>query len=406
MTTFNISLRHFLVGLFFLLGITVHEPLYSDESKISERTHKRLRVIHRLMSENKYVEALSRLDSLSSHVSKRKYDNAYVQQTYGYLYSSMNKVDAAISSFNKSLSTGGLSNSLSNNIKINIVQLYNYKEDNLSAAIYFKQWLSSENNPSASGLALGGMVYSALNNSDLAVKYLMRAINNSKKPQESWYQTLVSVYFDDKNYKLALNLLKKLLEINPLKKSYWVQLSSVYQNIDKQDMALSTYRLAYLNKLFTEEVELMHLARLYMAEDLPFSAASIIKESINNKIISPSVNNMNLLYQAYVESNELDLAIKSLTISYGISGDINTKVEIAQLFMGLDKWSDAKKILDEVLKVSAIEDDSNAYFLAGITNYELKNYSEALRLFKISATNSTQRLDSEQWIAYIKELII
>ena len=91
-----------LVGL--LLVVLSSRFVLADSALLSEQTYKRLSAIHELMGEEKYEEALSKLDALAPTVSKRKYENAVVQQTYGYVYVARDEPRKAIAAFRECLS--------------------------------------------------------------------------------------------------------------------------------------------------------------------------------------------------------------------------------------------------------------------------------------------------------------
>ena len=374
---------------------------YAFEKGVSERTDKRLTIIHRLMAEQEYDEASSRLDSLAAHVIKRKHDNAYVQQTYGYLYISLNKFEEAINAFKKSIASNVMPSQVQNAMRLSLVKLYANENQFEQAAALFEQWYQSIKSPSAVGLALGGGVYSELAKYDEAIKYLKRAIKQSKNPREYWYQLLISLYLKKKYYQQAENILKTLVHLKPRNKDYWIQLSRIYQVINKQGMALSTYYLAYENGLITSESDIIHLARLFMAEDLPYKAASVLKNSIANNVFDPSINAHELLYRAYVRANDFESAIVTLEKSYLLFGTVSTKIKLGHLYMEIEKWEQAKNSFTEAIKLEGDNSTGKAYFLAGISSYELKLYAEAVSLFQHAAKSFDYRDKAMQWIKYI-----
>ena len=92
--------------LIVLLTLAIARAAWADSALLSEFTYKRLSVIQELMGEQKYGDALKRLDALAKAVSSRKYEKAVVLQTYGYLYVSTDKPRKAIDAFSQSLEMG------------------------------------------------------------------------------------------------------------------------------------------------------------------------------------------------------------------------------------------------------------------------------------------------------------
>ena len=70
---------------------------------LSELTYKRLSKIHELMGEEKYSDALQRLDKLQDSVKRNDYEHAMVLQTYGYIWAQRGNYSKAASYFRKAI---------------------------------------------------------------------------------------------------------------------------------------------------------------------------------------------------------------------------------------------------------------------------------------------------------------
>ncbi len=55
-----------------------------------------------------------------------------------------------------------------------------------------------------------------------------KAVELAEKPQESWIQLVLALHLQEENWAEAVPLLVRLINLYPEKKTYWVQLSSVY----------------------------------------------------------------------------------------------------------------------------------------------------------------------------------
>ena len=124
--------------------IQVQKSVAVGNLTLSERTHKRLSVIHRLIDQQKHKDALKRLDALRSSIENRDYELALVLQTYGYVYAANDQVHQAIGSFEKCLALKAMPELVEHAIRMNLAQLYMGLEKYSLAVKYFEQWLTKE----------------------------------------------------------------------------------------------------------------------------------------------------------------------------------------------------------------------------------------------------------------------
>ena len=87
-----------------------------------------------------------------------------------------------------------------------------------------------------------------------------------KKPRESWLNLLMSVHFELNQLRSVLEVCKRLVEIYP-KRSYWLQLSSVYNELGDTRRALASLELAYAQGFVTRSNELISLVSLYLDQN-------------------------------------------------------------------------------------------------------------------------------------------
>ena len=385
------------------LGAMVQQSARADSALLSERTYKRLSVIHELMGEEKYGEALKRLDSLAKTVGSRKYENAVVLQTYGYLYVSTDKPRKAIDAFNQSLQSQAMPETAEQNVRLNLTQLHMGLGENRKAVGLYETWIKLEKTPSPGGYALGGTLYAATKNYTLAARYLKSAIAASKKPREGWYRLLLAVYYEEEKYSQAAALLEDMVARFPLKKEYWQQLSAVYSTLGNDSKSLATLQLAYLNGLLTEENELMNLARFYMYMEMPYKAVLLIENAMQNNVMQVNKESLEVLYQACIRANEHEKAISVMYRLSDITGDGNVLVEIAQLKAGMGHWSEANQTITEAIGKEGLDNPGRAYLIQGITFYELNERGKAAESFKLAQKDSETKKEAGQWLVFLEE---
>jgi len=228
----------------------------SAQFSISERTYKKLDKVEKLMEQKDFKEARQALEALESSSTGRKYELTLIYQALGYLYYESSDYPKAIDYFEKSLALNTAPAPVLQNIRLNLIQIYAIANNFSKAIQQFETWLQKESSPSGDELALGGSLYAHTREYDKAISYLTRAISSTKSPKESWYRTLLSIHYDQKNYQAAATLLEKLAATYPANRQYWIQLFSAYYLLNNYQKALSVLELAYLNNLLEDSEEI------------------------------------------------------------------------------------------------------------------------------------------------------
>jgi tetratricopeptide (TPR) repeat protein len=374
----------------------------ADSALLSERTYKRLSVIHELMGEEKYGEALKRLNELAKKVSSRKYESAVVMQTYGYLYVSTDKPRKAIDAFNQSLKSQAMPEPAEQNVRLNLTQLYMSVGENLKAVSIYEAWIKLEKTPSSAGYALGGTLYAAVKNYALAAKHLKSAITVSKKPREDWYRLLLAIYYEDKKYSQAAPLLKEMINYFPGKKEYWKQLSAIHSMLGNDRESLAVLHLAYLNGLLSEEKELVNLARFNMYMEMPYKAVKLIEDSMKKETMEANRENLEILYQAHIDAKSLDEAVAVLYRISDLSQDGSILVKIAYLQAEMGHWGEANRTVTKAIGKGRLDDAGRAYLIQGITFYELNEPEKAVESFNRALHESKAESAAQQWLAFLQ----
>jgi tetratricopeptide (TPR) repeat protein len=397
----RIIITLFMCIVLVVLGLFVSGQTYASGYLVSEHTYKRLEVIHTLMGENKYVEAKQRLDQLQQSTRNNRYESALVLQTYAYLYAAKDDYKNAITALEKCLALDAMPDAQIHKIRLNLIQLYVGTENYAKAVESFEKYLTEVKNPPAYSHGLGGIAYAQINNYSKAIKHLKIAIANSEKPEESWFQMLLSIYYEHKDYAAAADVLEDLIVLYPDKKEYWKQLSGVRYQLHDDDKALSVLQLAYLKGLLQEENELINLAKFYAFQGMPYKGALVIETGINYKIIKPENNILQLLAECYLRANELGKAIMALTKAAEASNDANLYIKLAHLHYETEDWPATTETIKKALEIGKVENLGTVYLLQGIAFYEQGKFEQAITALDNAKKYQNTSSTAEQWLAYV-----
>lgn len=395
--SFLINFSRGFVGLFLILFVI---PNLAFGNLLSERTHKRLGQIHKLMERSDYSGALEQLDKLMLKSGGRTYDLAIIQQTYGFVYESMGQPVKAVRAFKSSLESGELPPAVAQGIRMNLASLYLGLNKNKQALDIFKEWHDIQKKPSAEALIFGGSLYAENEEYIQAISLINRAINLSRTPKDSWLRRAAAIYIKMGDYTKASKVLSTLVSNNPENVSHWKQLAASYYYSGNEEKALSVMLLAFEKSLFKTEKEILDLARLAASQNIPLTASEVLERGINDGIVPRNRESLILLGNIYIQAREYDRGIESLTTAADISNDSKLYLRVANLYTDLQQWDSVLKVLGEHLPDEP-QLKSRGLLLKGIAFYENGRMDESRKAFRQASFHKETSKLASTWLEYI-----
>ncbi|MBW2288338.1 MAG: tetratricopeptide repeat protein [Deltaproteobacteria bacterium] len=367
-----------------------------------EWAYKKLNAALEAMDEERYADALDVLNDMTKRKSLSKFEKASMYQTFAFVYSSQGKYKQAIPYFEKCLAQDSMPEAAARQTEYNLGQLYMSQERYRDALKILEPWLKKADNPSASAYYLVGMAHVQLEDAKTALPFARMAVKKSKKPRQSYLQMALALEFENKNFKHVARLLEVLITYFP-KKSYYLQLSSVYAQLGKDKKSLSAMELAYLQDMLTTENELVRLSQAYLYHEIPYKAAHVLEKGIENKQIEANAKNLQSLGDAWLHARELEKALDPLKQSAAKSGDGNLFVRIAQVHLERGENSKAVAALQKGLAKGGLDDPGNAYLLVGIAHSTEKRFGPARDAFAKAGNYEKSRTAAAQWTRHVEQ---
>lgn len=315
--------------------------VYADG--MSVYTFKKLETIETMIADGQMANAETRLKSLLSNLPRQREDQAYIHYTAAMFYLRKDRLDLAETYLKKAHDPTIFPEKTTRYILSTLAGISMQKERYADAIGYYKQCLSPDSEPDPDiCLGLGTACYQ-IKDYPAAVKALTR-IHNPSAPNEHVCLMLFSCYHDMSRTDEAARVLETMVREWPSKKQYWLQLFSVYLDRKDRTKALAVMESALAFGLsLTENDHLQYVSMLYEA-GLPFKAASVLKKSIDNKIVKSNLGNLELLATLYQESRERKESIRVLEKAAALSVDGRQDLYIAQLYYDMGSHEEAKVI--------------------------------------------------------------
>ncbi len=379
---------------------------------------------------------LSVLTELRNNKDELKsYDRSVMWNAWAYVYMTDGKYPQAMDAYTKLMNEPEVTIGLRNGAILALAQL-NLAQENYQKGIQLiLQWMDEVETVTAQSWSLLGQAYFAINNFRKSMSSLETAISLAEeegyKPRESWYQLLagcISELKEEIGEKESLlrqrDIFEILVNLYP-KKLYFIQLGGVYGQLGRERDYMITLKAAYQKDFLDKESEYLALAQLLLLNKNPYWAAEVLvsgqqkivttvetvvdevtKEETKIEKTGPVVRdtekNLKTLADAWRMAQEIDKAIPILERAAKMSKDGKSYVLLGNLYLSEDKVQDAVGAIKKGLEKGKIKDLSQVYLTLGQAHFELEEFDEAKKNFRIAARDKKKKIKTQanNWIKY------
>ena len=379
---------------------------------------------------------LSVLTELRNNKDELKsYDRSVMWNAWAYVYMTDGKYPQAMDAYTKLMNEPEVTIGLRNGAILALAQL-NLAQENYQKGIQLiLQWMDEVDTVTAQSWSLLGQAYFAINNYRKSMSSLETAISLAEeegyKPRESWYQLLagcISELKEEIGEKESLlrqrDIFEILVNLYP-KKLYFIQLGGVYGQLGRERDYMITLKAAYQKDFLDKESEYLALAQLLLLNKNPYWAAEVLvsgqqkivttvetvvdevtkeetKIEKTGPVVKDTEKNLKTLADAWRMAQEIDKAIPILERAAEMSKDGKSYVLLGNLYLSEDKVQDAVSAIKKGLEKGKIKDLSQVYLTLGQAHFELEEFDEAKKNFRIAARDKKKKIKTQanNWIKY------
>ena len=372
---------------------------------VSKEVYEQITKAQELVEAEDYQNALRMLERLYNPDKLTEYEQANVLNYIGFVYYNMGNVPKALATYDKLISIPSLESQLLKSTLYTLAQL-NMMEENYDRTLQLlNQWSTLETNPQPESFILKAQVYYQLQRYEDMIPEIERGMEvareKDKEIKEDWYVLLNFAYFQRENYAKVRDIQKILLETWP-KKRYWFSLAGAYTELGEDENLIAAYDAAYTQGMFEKESEFVTMAQLYLQREVPYKAAKLLTEEMENGTVEENAKNYRLLSQAWMLSQEDRKAIPALQKAASMSSDGELDIRLGNTFLNLAEYSECAKSVRSGLRKGGLKNPDNAQISLGMCLYNLREYDDAIAAFKAAAKVSKSRSISNQWIRVIE----
>ena len=357
----------------------------------------------------------------------KSYDRSVMWNAWAYVYFSSEKYTQAMDAYRKLIAEPEVTIPLRTGALLSLGQLYMVQEDYERGIQYVLQWQREIEKVTAQSYALLGQAYFSLEDYKKSLSSIETAIKLAEeegyKPRENWYVIMAANISEMKNeigekesLRRQLPIYEILVNLYP-KKLYFIQLGGVYGQLGRERDYMITLKAAHAKDFLDKESEYKALAQLLLLNQNPYWAAevlisgqkkmiTIVDEETEEEKIVPVVKdtekNLKLLADSLRMAQEIDRAIPVLERSAAMSKDGESYVLLGNLYLSEDKVNEAVASIKKGLEKGKIKNLSQVYLTLGQAYFELQEFDEAKKNFRIAARDKKKKIKTQanNWIKY------
>ena len=357
----------------------------------------------------------------------KSYDRSVMWNAWAYVYFSSEKYTQAMDAYRKLIAEPEVTIPLRTGALLSLGQLYMVQENYERGIQYVLQWQKEIEKVTAQSYALLGQAYFSLEDYKKSLSSIETAIKLAEeegyKPRENWYVIMAanisemkSEIGEKESLRRQLPIYEILVNLYP-KKLYFIQLGGVYGQLGRERDYMITLKAAHAKDFLDKESEYKALAQLLLLNQNPYWAAevlisgqkkmiTIVNEDTKEEKIVPVVKNteknLKLLADSLRMAQEIDRAIPVLERSAAMSKDGESYVLLGNLYLSEDKVNEAVKAIKKGLEKGKIKNLSQVYLTLGQAYFELQEFDEAKKNFRIAARDKKKKIKTQanNWIKY------
>lgn len=360
---------------------------------IDAQTGKVLNEAIELLNAENYAGAGQKIATLNLE-KLSPYERSKVEQILFNIAYSQEKYDEARAHLQRAIDAGGLNAQEIEQARYQSAQLFMTQEKWKEGAAALEEWFKTAQNPNSAAYYLLAVAYYQQDDFARALPPAKKAVELMDKPQEGWLGMLSALYLQRDEYKEAVPILQQLISVVPEKKTYWMQLSSVYGQMEDYQNALAIMQLAYSAGLVTDDQEIRRLSDLLVFNGVPYRGATVLEKAINDKTVTLDDKLYEKLANCWIAAGEFDKSTAPLQRAAELSSNGDTFVRLGEVHVQREDWQAAIAALQRGIEKGQLRDPGNAQLLMGIAYFSEKKYSDARPYFE-----RAQRIEKHRQIA-------
>ena len=316
------------------------------------------------------------------------------------------RYDEARGHLQKAIDSGGLNAQQIDDARYQSAQLYIQEEKWREGAAALEEWLKTAANPNSAAYYMLTIAYYQQEDFDRALPPAKKTVElmDPAKPNENWLNMLSVLYLQREEYRESIPVLQRLIETSPDKKIYWLQLSTVYGQLEDYPNALAIMQLAHHLGLVTEDADVRRLADLLVYNGVPYRGAQVLEAAIEHKNVALDDKLYEKLANCWIAAGELDKSLAPLQRAAELAPSGDAFVRLGEVQAQREDWPAAIAAIQRGVEKGELKDPGNADLWLGIAHYSQKSFDAAVTFFERARRSDRHRQLAESYLQAIKAL--
>ncbi len=370
---------------------------------MSERVFKVINKAQTEMEAEQYSQALATLAGVNTN-RVTPYEHAQLKRLEGLVLYQSDQLDEAIVAFDEALALPRLPQSLTANLLATVgrmaltIERHAYAQEKLNALLLIEDQDTAENRVLLASAYIGQEKWPD------ALEQLQQAIAEravaGETPRESWLSMLASVHFAMESFPEMRHAMEELVTYYP-REQYLMNLAALHGQLGEQQKQLAYVEALLDDQRLSQALHLKMLANLFLAEGLPYKAAQLLARSVEQGAIENTIENLELLSQAWYSAGELENAWPPLEEAARLADDGTLYLRLAGLHLDAYRWAAADAAAAQAIDKGGLEREGRAWLIRGMANVRLDELEEAAKHFQRAVTDPASKDYADQWLAYV-----
>ena len=368
---------------------------------IDAQTGKILNEAIELLNMENYAAADQKIKTLQLD-KLSPYERGKVEQIMFNIAYSQDRYEEARGHLQKAIDSGGLNTVEIDQARYQSAQLFMQEEKWKEGAAALEEWFKSAANPNSAAYYLLAVAY--YQQDDFATGFA--AGEESRRAHGQAQRELAAAGLGAasaaRGVQEAIPILQQLVSVAPEKKTYWMQLSSVYGQMEDYPNALAIMQLAHSAGLVTEDSEVRRLADLLLFNDVPYRGAQVIESAIEKKIVNLDDKLYEKLANCWIAAGEFDKSLPPLQRAAEMSSTGDTFIRLGEVQVQREDWPAAITAVQRGVDKGQLKDPGNAQLMLGIAHYSQKDYAAARPFFERARQSDKHRQIADSYLQAIR----
>lgn len=253
-----------------------------------------------------------------------------------------------------------------------------------------------------------GMTYLKIANAYKEMKQLDKVIAPADKAiefldpaKETPYAIKMSVYYEQKKYKEAIDVIETALPLFPDSNAWYKNAGLFYQISENYAKALTMFELAYMQGHLTTATQHRQLAQLFSVNGIPHRATALMEKHMKSGLIPKDKDTLSAVANSAFQAREFKKAASYFGQAAKVASDPELYRRQGSMLLTAGDYKGAV----EALKMSLVNNEENAgkvHYALIEAYFYLGDYKAAMAAAQEAKKDTGIRKNALAWEPYIK----